>query len=79
MENHDVIHKIVNPVRDITYPTRQSTFPDARVKGRVITTKVKGVGWCRKSGHELRDKRAILSKTGVQNGKRTQKAIHRRI
>ena len=35
--------------------------------------------WCRKSGHELRGKMAILSRTGVQNGKQTKKTIHRRI
>jgi len=38
-----------------------------------------GVRWCRKSGHELRGKMAILSRTGVQNGKQTKKTIHRRI
>ena len=37
------------------------------------------VRWCRKSGHELRDKIVILSKTGVQNDTQTEKTIYRRV
>ena len=37
------------------------------------------VGWCRKSGHKLRGKIAILSRTGVRNGRQTEKTLHRRV
>lgn len=38
-----VIEKIENPVIGTSLPKLQSTYPTARVKGRVITTKVVGV------------------------------------
>jgi len=41
---------------------RRDTSSDNKANYKVIK-----LGWCRKSGHELRDKRAILSRIGVQN------------
>ena len=43
MENREVIDSIVSPIQEIELPKLQGSYPDARVKGRVITTKVVGV------------------------------------
>ena len=44
------------------------------------SSKVEGeLRWCRKIGHELRDKIAILSKTEVQNDTQTEKKIYQRV
>ena len=45
MENHEVIEKIVRPIEEINIPKVQATYPQARVKGRLITTKVVGVSF----------------------------------
>jgi hypothetical protein len=45
MENHEVIEKIVRPIQEIDFPKVQSTYPQARVKGRIITTKIVGVSF----------------------------------
>jgi hypothetical protein len=43
MENREVIDNLVRPVQEIELLKLQGSYPDARVKGRVITTKVVGV------------------------------------
>ena len=48
MENHEVIEKILSPVQKADFPKLQATYPQARVKGRLITTKVVGVTFVRR-------------------------------
>ena len=43
MENHEVIKRIISPVLEVGTARLQGAYPHARVKGRVITTKVVGV------------------------------------
>jgi hypothetical protein len=43
MRNQDVIEKIVPPIHQVETPKLQGSYPHARVKGRVVTTKVVGV------------------------------------
>ncbi len=43
MKNRDVIEKITPPIHQIETPKLQGSYPQARVKGRVVTTKVVGV------------------------------------
>lgn len=43
MESHHVIDRIAPPIKEVDIPKLPKTFPHARVKGRVVTTKVVGV------------------------------------
>jgi hypothetical protein len=43
MENHEVVERILSPVQIVEFPTLQANYPNARVKGRLVTTKVVGV------------------------------------
>ncbi len=41
--SNQVIEKIDTPIKELTPPKQQSTYPGATVRGRVLTTKVVGV------------------------------------
>ncbi len=43
MDTHDVIERIARPIQEQTLPKLQEAYPQARVKGRIVTTKVVGV------------------------------------
>lgn len=43
MENHDVIETIARPIQVVEMPKLQTAYPQAKVKGRLFTTKVVGV------------------------------------
>jgi len=53
-----VIEKIKKPIRKINLPNLQSSYPDARSKGRVIVTKVRGVTF----NNEYESRQEVISR-----------------